>query len=626
MISSLFFTFHLLFHNFFSYCRISTTDLYLVPDLRQSCEESNYLYWRGFLAVPMLLFYVFGIPITAGLLMRQHSHELDAPHVRARYQFLYGGYLQNRYFWELVIMVRKMAMIFVVVFFSFSVNIQVLVAIFVILVFTVANFIFRPYEVVILDKFESLSLLTSFVTFYCGLFLFVQDLTSTDRMLLSVAIVASNVAFFLYGGISVYLLMRAQNSLEDALDKVGISANAKFDDMDIETLKLLPHHLLPKPQQELLAKHGGDPMAVMRAVKAKMSMLEQAEVLRKAKEEKDRLVEEQRREYAMMMGLEYVPPEKPKQFDSDGNEIKEDVMEGVELERRLGDIELDMELEEDENRQAKLQGRRPTAPIFVPTVVENDGRTKQAGSSLRNMFARGSQTLSVASESTSAGDVELTIQDQHRRTHPRNVPVDATRCFLQFDDLDEQMLATDAQGFSELLFGDLEASIDVHASRFRLGGCTALESGSVELEIFILPPSQQILSWQAGASKSADSIGHALAHAVAAHNKVLYQPDRITSLLRCITDEESVVVEPYSTQAPHVLNAVVADRAASSLNRAGMAPTLVGAAPSLARSMTYNLSSSDVSSTTTPSGNAKHQRNASDGLRARQAQAAAKKH
>jgi hypothetical protein len=38
--------------------------------------------------------------------------------------------------------------------------------------------------------------------------------------------------------------------------------------VDVETLKKLPKKVLPKEQQELLARFGGDPMAAMRALKA----------------------------------------------------------------------------------------------------------------------------------------------------------------------------------------------------------------------------------------------------------------------------------------------------------------------------------------------------------------------
>ena len=59
--------------------------------MRQWCNGAQYLFWRNAVAIPMLLLYVFGIPLIAQRLMKQHEKELDAPHIRARYQFLYGA-------------------------------------------------------------------------------------------------------------------------------------------------------------------------------------------------------------------------------------------------------------------------------------------------------------------------------------------------------------------------------------------------------------------------------------------------------------------------------------------------------------------------------------------------------
>jgi hypothetical protein len=52
------------------------------------------------------------------------------------------------------------------------------------------------------DRFELLSIVVSFVTFFCGQFLFV-DLTSGERVLMSAIIVTFNAVFLL--GISGYI-------------------------------------------------------------------------------------------------------------------------------------------------------------------------------------------------------------------------------------------------------------------------------------------------------------------------------------------------------------------------------------------------------------------------------------
>jgi hypothetical protein len=109
--------------------------------------------------------------------------------------------------------------------------------------------------------------------------------------------------------VSVALLMRAQKEMDNALESIGFKPSVEHSSLDVETLKKLPHHLLPKEQQELLARFGGDPMSAMRALKAKMNMLAHAEIVRKAAVVNAREEEAEAREEAFRLGKEYVAPQ-----------------------------------------------------------------------------------------------------------------------------------------------------------------------------------------------------------------------------------------------------------------------------------------------------------------------------
>lgn len=60
-----------------------------------------------------------GIPLASLLLLYSVRYDLDTDPVKEKYGFLYKGYKSRHYYWDAVIMFRKVAMIFIAVFFSF---------------------------------------------------------------------------------------------------------------------------------------------------------------------------------------------------------------------------------------------------------------------------------------------------------------------------------------------------------------------------------------------------------------------------------------------------------------------------------------------------------------------------
>ena len=88
----------------------------LVQDLDIECFSGEHLYWAVFGGGLGLLVWVIGIPWVAWSLLREHKARLGNEQVMERYGFLYKGYKQRTYYWESVVMFRKVAMIFIAVF------------------------------------------------------------------------------------------------------------------------------------------------------------------------------------------------------------------------------------------------------------------------------------------------------------------------------------------------------------------------------------------------------------------------------------------------------------------------------------------------------------------------------
>ena len=59
-----------------------------------------------------------GIPCFAYILLRRVRKILDRDDAKVRYGFLFRGYRKEFYYWEIVIMYRKIALIMIAVFVS----------------------------------------------------------------------------------------------------------------------------------------------------------------------------------------------------------------------------------------------------------------------------------------------------------------------------------------------------------------------------------------------------------------------------------------------------------------------------------------------------------------------------
>jgi len=85
-------------------------------DLDLCCYDPKVQSFMYGLGIPGVLLYATGIPVVAGYLLYNARDRLDEPRVVATLGFLQEGYKRESYFWEVVIMIRKMLVALVVVF------------------------------------------------------------------------------------------------------------------------------------------------------------------------------------------------------------------------------------------------------------------------------------------------------------------------------------------------------------------------------------------------------------------------------------------------------------------------------------------------------------------------------
>jgi hypothetical protein len=124
-----------------------------------------------YIALPCLLVWGLGIPVTVFFMMRKDSDKLDTIAVKRKFGFLYNGYKRHNYFWEIVIMYRKVICIFIAVFLKKTgIVVQALILLIILVLFMQGNATNRPFSARALNDIENLSLSTQIATIYCGIF------------------------------------------------------------------------------------------------------------------------------------------------------------------------------------------------------------------------------------------------------------------------------------------------------------------------------------------------------------------------------------------------------------------------------------------------------------------------
>eukprot|EP00949_MAST-11_sp_MAST-11-sp1_P003349 g3349.t1 len=219
-------------------CRHVGNDLRVAGDFDEICGGSTHMGYMIGLAVPSLLAYTFGVPALALILLRRmkRSKKLFATREDSYsanvYKFLYGGYNEKTYYWESVIMLRKIVLNVVLVVLSSATPLsQGLVVLLFLIGFTAVHMINMPYSDTLLNRIEMGSLLLSCGVLYAGLFLFDDGLLIGLKTMITALMLT---ALFLSALIFLFVLCRhvqasraksAKKAADKALTKLELVAS-----------------------------------------------------------------------------------------------------------------------------------------------------------------------------------------------------------------------------------------------------------------------------------------------------------------------------------------------------------------------------------------------------------------
>ena len=183
---------------------------YLRKDVQIPCYDTQHLYFCLFVGAPGVIVYVAGTPALTYFVLYRRRHKLTVSgpagqETRSTYGFLYRGY--RLFYWEIVIMTRKVSMVIVAVFgLRATVQTQALMALLVVVLAGAAHIAKSPFSIPILNKLELYGLVTAFVTLYFGMFFFTKDVvvSPTFQFFVTSVILLTNFCYVTYWSLSVW--------------------------------------------------------------------------------------------------------------------------------------------------------------------------------------------------------------------------------------------------------------------------------------------------------------------------------------------------------------------------------------------------------------------------------------
>jgi hypothetical protein len=199
---------------------------FLLGDLTEPCYSSQHVLFILVLGIPMFVFWVLGIPVFAWAILYWNRALIQAPAaglsdvtlankkaLESQMAFLYRGYKPTRFYWFLMEMSRKVALVAISVFFPGALHTQLMLAALLIFACILAQLALQPFENRIPGTVEFISLGTSFMIFFLANFLFVETISDEAKVAATVLIIVLVLLFFAIVVVAFVVLFRDERSL-----------------------------------------------------------------------------------------------------------------------------------------------------------------------------------------------------------------------------------------------------------------------------------------------------------------------------------------------------------------------------------------------------------------------------
>ena len=102
----------------FNFKELNKGEQWLLRDLQVECWNSDHKKWAFVIGIPIIIFWVIGIPLVGVRILYRRRQVLDEEETLARYKMMYQGLRRRVYYWEFVNLLRKLCVISINVFLS----------------------------------------------------------------------------------------------------------------------------------------------------------------------------------------------------------------------------------------------------------------------------------------------------------------------------------------------------------------------------------------------------------------------------------------------------------------------------------------------------------------------------
>jgi hypothetical protein len=185
--------------SYFSCTEIETGEFWLNENLDIRCFDSKHNSFALAVVLPVLVIWGLLVPLLVLLYLSRRRRELSEINTKLRFGFLYNGFKRSKFYWEFVIMFRKILIICIVVFIgNQSIPVQALTLVLLLLNFLILQHLTRPYASNELNQMELRSIFVASVTIFCGLYYLTGDLGEIAKVLFFLVMLLVNLYFLAY--------------------------------------------------------------------------------------------------------------------------------------------------------------------------------------------------------------------------------------------------------------------------------------------------------------------------------------------------------------------------------------------------------------------------------------------
>eukprot|EP00003_Mantamonas_plastica_P016296 TRINITY_DN271_c0_g1_i10.p1 TRINITY_DN271_c0_g1~~TRINITY_DN271_c0_g1_i10.p1 ORF type:complete len:6036 (+),score=1765.20 TRINITY_DN271_c0_g1_i10:697-18804(+) len=186
---------------------------YLEADMRINCASSVYEYYLYVWGYTMVFGYCLGVLAIGMGILFVNRKRLNQPTVMARYRFLYDGYAKKRYFWEIIIMARKLTIVAIIVRWKSAPLTQLYAGMWMAMGALVLHLYSKPFAENLATGLETLGLSATCVTLMTGLLFYSSETTKDDENIISIFLLVLNViALSIFGIVIVREFIRIARS------------------------------------------------------------------------------------------------------------------------------------------------------------------------------------------------------------------------------------------------------------------------------------------------------------------------------------------------------------------------------------------------------------------------------